>query len=77
MYYSYPCPYCARVFYTFNNNKETAAASLYANIKQHLKDYNEDDKEHILDDGPEKDINEIYADVTQSNEVPAGGYEIK
>lgn len=76
MYYSFPCPYCNKVYYTFNDNKETAAQTLYTGIKQHLTEYGEDDKEHQLDDGPSQDTNEIYAAMTESSEAPAGGYSL-
>jgi hypothetical protein len=77
MYYSDRCSYCSRVFYTFSDRKEQAAATLYAGIKQHLQDYGEDEKEHKFDDGASLDTNEIYAELTESNEPPAGGYELK
>lgn len=76
MYYSFPCTYCGKIFYTFNDSKEAASQTLYTGIKQHLAEYGEDDKEHQLDDGPEKDEDEIYNAVTESNEIPAGGYEL-
>lgn len=76
MYYSHTCTYCGRVFYTFNDNKETAAATLYTGIKQHLKDYGEDEKEYEMDDGPTLDTNQIYSEMTSQNEAPSGGYEL-
>ena len=77
MYYSDTCSYCSRLFYTFNDHKEYAAQTLYAGIKQHLIDYSEDEKEHKFDDGPSLDTNEIYNEMVESNEPPAGGYELK
>lgn len=76
MYYSHPCSYCSRIFYTFNEDKFQAAKTLYSGIKQHLSEYGEDDKEHQFDDGPEIDTNEVYAAMTESNDPPAGGYEL-
>jgi hypothetical protein len=76
MYYSFPCPYCSKVYYTFNDSKETAASTLYNGIKQHLTEYGEDDKEHQLDDGPSADTDEIYNALAESNEPPAGGYAL-
>lgn len=76
MYYSHSCSYCAKVFYTFHNSKETASEKLYYGIKQHLIEYNEDHKEYQLDDGPSIDINEIFSVVIESEDAPAGGYEL-
>lgn len=77
MYYSDKCPYCSKIFYVFSDDKEAAAKALYAGIKQHLIDYDEDRKEYKMDDSPEQDTNEIYNEVAETNEPPAGGYEIK
>jgi hypothetical protein len=76
MYYSYPCTYCGKVFYTYNENKEAAANTLYNGAKQHLKEYGEDDKEHELDDGVYEDVNQIYSEMDGSAEPPTGGYEL-
>lgn len=75
MFYSYRCTYCGRLFYTFSNSKEAASHVLYRAIKEHLIEYNEDDKEHEMDDGESIDSNEIYYHIVESNEKPAGGYE--
>jgi len=76
MYYSHPCSYCVKIFFTFNESKERASEILYYGIKQHLIDYDEDHKEFQFDDGPSIDINEVYAVVIESNDPPAGGYEL-
>lgn len=76
MYYSHSCSHCAKVFYTFHNSKDVASQKLYYGIKQHLTEYNEDDKEHQLDDGPSIDINEIFSVVIESEDAPSGGYEL-
>jgi hypothetical protein len=76
MYYSQPCSHCSKIFYTYNSNKETAARTLYAGIKQHLIDSDEDDKETKYDDGPTEDTNEVYGEMTESNDPPSGGYEL-
>ena len=76
MYYSHSCTYCSKLFYTFNENKETAAQTLYAGIKAHLKDYGEDEKEHQLDDGAYEDINQIYSEVIEAEDAPSGGYQL-
>lgn len=77
MYYSSHCPYCNRIFYVYASDKTTASQSLYAGIKQHLIDYDEDRKEHKLDDGPDADSAEIYNEMIESSEPPSGGYPLK
>ena len=77
MYYSFSCPYCSRLFYTFNDSKEQAAATLYSGIKKHLISYNEDDKEHTFDDPPEIETNEVYEAMSEANQAPAGGYQLE
>ena len=76
MYYSQTCSYCNKVFYTFNDNKERAAETLYAGIKEHLIDSGEDEKETKFDDGPTEDTNEVYSEMAGNNEPPTGGYEL-
>jgi hypothetical protein len=76
MYYLQSCSHCSKIFYTYNDNKEIAAQTLYAGIKQHLIDSDEDDKETKYDDGPTEDTNEIYSEMTEANEPPSGGYEL-
>lgn len=76
MYYSHPCSYCSKIFFTFNSDKDEAASVLYYGIRKHLVEYDEDHKEFKFDDGASIDINEIYAAVTESSEEPAGGYEL-
>lgn len=77
MYYSDKCPYCGKIFYVFNDNKEAASHTLYTGIKQHQAEYDEDRKEYTMDEGEEKESNEIYSEMTESNEPPAGGYIIE
>lgn len=76
MYYSHKCSYCTRVFYTFSSSKELAAKTLYHGIKKHLIEYDEDHKEYDFDDGVEIDTNEVYYAAIESEEPPAGGYEL-
>lgn len=76
MYYSYPCSYCDKIFYTFNDSKEGGANILFNGIKQHLIEYDEDDKESEFDYDPEIVANEIYATMRESQDHPAGGYEL-
>lgn len=76
MYYSHSCSYCSKIFYTFNDNKQHAAETLYHGIRQHLVDFNEDHKEFQFDDGESMDIHEIYSAAFESNEAPPGGYEL-
>lgn len=77
MYYSDKCPYCSKIFYVFNDDKAEAAKELYAGIKQHLIDYNEDSKEYTFDEGEEKESNQIYGEMTETKEPPPGAYEIE
>ncbi len=76
MYYSYPCSYCSKIFYTFNDSREDAAKKLFFGIKEHLVSYGEDSKEHRFDDYPEIDINMIYASLSESIVRPVGAYEL-
>jgi hypothetical protein len=76
MYYSHPCSYCGKIFYTFDEDKYRAAQTLYAAIKQHLIDYDEDRKEYDFDDGPSIDTNEVYTALSESKTPPSGGYEV-
>lgn len=77
MYYSHSCSVCSRVFYTYNNNKEQAARTIYYGIKQHLIDYNEDNRESEFDEGADIDIDEVYNGLTESEFPLSGGYELK
>ncbi len=77
MYYSHPCSYCGKIFYTYNSDRSKAAETLYYGIKKHLVDYGEDAKEHELDDGPSMDVAQIDASMTELAAAPAGGYELK
>lgn len=76
MYYWYPCSYCGRVFYTFQNYKETAAEVLFNGIKNHLVEYNEDDSEYEFDDRPDLEVNQMYYAMHESLEPPYGAYEL-
>lgn len=76
MYYSHPCSYCHKVFYVHADSKDQASKALYAGIKQHLIDYGEDEKEHEFDDGPSVDTNEVYGNISESNDPPSGGYPL-
>ena len=76
MYYSHPCSYCGKNFYTYNDSSYEAAKILYTGIKKHLIDYDEDHKEYDFDDGPATDTNEVYGRMTHSKEPPSGGYEL-
>ena len=76
MFYSHPCSYCNKVFYTYNDSKFEAAKILYAGIKNHLTEFDEDHKEYKFDDGPSIDTNEVYAAMSESKDLPSGGYEL-
>lgn len=77
MYYSHPCPYCRKVFFTYNDSKEQASRILYTGIKKHLVDYNEDHKEHEFDEAPEIEVDQVYYALSESNDPPTAGYELK
>jgi len=76
MYYSHKCSYCSKLFYTFDNNKGQAAKRLYEGIKQHLIDYDEDRKEHKFDEHPQIEARQMYSEMNESEDKPAGGYEV-
>lgn len=77
MYYSHPCTYCGRLFYTYNNNKGQAAEILFRGIKKHLTDYNEDHKEYEMDDQPSVEADQMYAAMKESTDEPQGAYELQ
>jgi hypothetical protein len=77
MYYTHKCSYCSRVFYTYNDNKEAAAHTLFVGIKKHLVDYGEDHKEYEFDDEHQTEVDEMYYAATESPHAPAGGYELR
>lgn len=76
MYYTHPCSYCTKVFYTYHNNREYASRALYYGIKKHLVDYDEDHKEYQFDDGPQVDSNEVYAAMIEFTYIPPGAYPV-
>jgi len=77
MYYSFQCPYCRKTFYTFTDNKQQAASTLYHGIIKHQKDYGEDEKEHTLDNEHlSTEVDRVYKDLDESDNEPSGGYEI-
>lgn len=76
MYYSHPCPYCSKVFFTELSNRTHAAQTLYEGIKEHQRRYGEDAKEHTMDQAPSIEINQIYREMTQLDEKPYGGNEV-
>lgn len=76
MYYSSKCTYCGKTFYTFNNNREQASRDLFNGIKKHLVEYGEDQKEYEMDEYKEKEENEMYSAMSESEHPPSGGYEI-
>ena len=76
MYYSHPCSYCTKVFYTYDSNRTRAAHKLYQGIKKHLQDYKEDHKEYKFDEAPEIEANQMYNEMTESTDAPRGGYQV-
>lgn len=75
MYYSHTCSYCSKLFYTYNEDKDLAAKTLYAGIEAHMKEYNESEDASFYHD-PELDTNRIYSEIVESSEEPSSGYEL-
>lgn len=76
MYYTYPCPYCRKVFYAWDGSKEGGSSKLYYGIKKHLIDYDEDHKEYQFDDPPKIEIDHIYKVTAEMKSKPSGGYPV-
>ena len=79
MYYSYPCPVCGMVFYTFSNYQQEASQNLYNGVEKHIKDYQEENSGYDNLDHPDKmyqDVNAVYTGMAPSQEAPAGGYNL-
>lgn len=78
MYYSYPCPVCGKIFYTFSDYKQQAAQTLYNGIEKHMKDYTENKKDYVLDhpDKMYQDVKTVYSGMMQSTTVPPGEYNL-
>ncbi|OGH14901.1 MAG: hypothetical protein A2687_04620 [Candidatus Levybacteria bacterium RIFCSPHIGHO2_01_FULL_38_26] len=76
MYYSHPCSYCKKIFYTYQNNRETAARVLFNGIKAHLIHYNEDHKEFMFDEHPTIEVNQMYQAMRESKDQPSGHYKL-
>lgn len=74
MYYSHRCSYCTKVFYVYDSNKSRAAKKLYEGIKKHLQDYDEDHKEYQFDEAPSIEANQMYGEMMETEDKPAGGY---
>ena len=77
MYYSHPCSYCGKVFYTYlDGDRYKAAEILHDRIVEHLHAYGEHDKEYDFDDGREIDMMEVYNHLTESDSPPPYGYVV-
>lgn len=74
MYYTFKCTYCGRAFYTYDRNRHHASVTLYRAVKNHLIEYNEDHKEHEMDDGEQEDSNQIFAEMKETATPPVGGF---
>jgi hypothetical protein len=78
MYYTYPCPYCSKIFYVYNDNKEEAAKQLYAGLDKHEEEWGEDKKDPILHEyDPETETNMIYDAIEETDTIPLGGYPVE
>jgi len=64
------------LFYAYDDNKTHAAQRLYEGIKAHLKEYGEDHKEYEFDEDPSIEVNQMYKSMEETEEEPAGGYEV-
>jgi hypothetical protein len=75
MYYSHPCSYCGKVFYTYlDGDRYKAAEILHDRIVEHLHAYGEHDKEYDFDDGREIDMMEVYNQLSESSSPPENAY---
>lgn len=79
MYYSYSCPVCSKVFYTFNDYQQKAAETLYYGVEKHMKDYGESTRDYTLDhpDKVYEDIQTVYSNLVATQDVPSGAYELE
>lgn len=77
MYYSYPCPYCGKIFYAFGDDKNQTIKVLFTGIKKHLVDYGEDKEEYKFINEEENEENEMYSEISGTPEAPSGGYQVE
>lgn len=77
MYYSYTCPSCGKVFYTYNDYRETAAKILHRGIMKHMKDYGEDIAMYDMDERPDIEEEQMYHSVKETKEAPYAAYELE
>jgi len=75
MHYSYTCPHCGKVFYTYNEDKEVASKTLYDGIEEHMKEFKESEDASFYHE-PTEDTNKIYSEMAESTDAPPGGYEL-
>lgn len=79
MFYSYPCPVCGSVLFTFNEHGESASQTLYNGLEAHMKSYQElekdsDNLDHV---GKEyQDLSTVYAGMSSSPTKPEGGFDL-
>lgn len=77
MYYSTTCPSCGKVFYIFNDYRETASKILYHGIMKHMKDYGENVAMYDMDERPDIEEEQMYHAIKESQEAPDAAYELK
>lgn len=77
MYYSYTCPSCGRVFYTYSTSKEEAAKTMYHGLMKHMEDYKEDIAMYDMDEGEYKEEHQLYYHMKESEEAPDPAYELR
>ena len=79
MFYSYSCPVCGSLFYTFNEHGEAASQTLYNGIEAHMRNYQElerdtDNLDHVGRES--QDLNTVYAGMSTSAIQPTGGFNL-
>ncbi len=76
MYYSHPCTYCRKVFFTYHSSRWAAAQILYEGIKKHLIEWKEDHREYEMDERPQDELKQMYAAMSEMEEKPTHAYEL-
>jgi hypothetical protein len=79
MYYSYSCPVCGTLFYTYSASQQAASQTLYNGIEQHILNYNEENSGSDTLDHPDKmyeDVETIYEGLTPLDAKPEVGTEL-
>lgn len=75
MFYNTKCPRCGKVFFTFNDDREVAAETLYEGLEEHMKSYGEQEDSHFYHEA-KPDTERIYEEMEETDYEPSGGYEL-